>query len=137
MQNVRLLLVDDDEFIHRVVPSVLEPMFGSSLQIVHALSPEAALLALEALPAGRVVVLCDYDLKAGMDGIELLSRIAGVRPDSVRILFSGHAREAFGQRLLSAPIHAFFEKPLRLQELAEPLAVVVDAVAPADRSVVS
>lgn len=125
MKDVQLLLVDDDELIHKMVPRALEEVFGPALVITHARTPQEALTLLESLQARTLVVLSDYDLKADLNGVQLLERVAEVRPETIRLLFSGHPRERLQQHIEHAPIHAFFEKPMRLQELVQPLAAVL------------
>ena len=125
MNQVQLLLVDDDELIHKMLPRAFEEVFGRALAITHARTPKEALNLLETLQGKTVVVLSDFDLKADLDGVQLLERVAQLRPETIRLLFSGHARESLQQHVENAPIHAFFEKPMRLQELVQQFAAAL------------
>lgn len=123
--GLRILLVDDDEFITDMLPRKLRRAFPLSppLDILTASTPEARLrLAAERAPD---VVVSDYNLRAQMNGLQLLDEIARRAPDAVRILMSAHTRREIGPALDSADIHGLVEKPMRLDEMLAPLAKLI------------
>ena len=80
-----LLLVDDDPLILAAMERVL------SEEGYRILSATNAHLGFELLATNRAgVVLCDQRMP-GMSGLEFLSRIKDLYPDTVRIALSGHA----------------------------------------------
>lgn len=89
--------------------------------VVSAQSPEAALDALRQFPEGPLAVVSDFNLKAAMTGLDLLDRIRTERPEAIRILFSGYSSIEIGDVSRDGVAQAFFEKPLRLDELLRPL----------------
>lgn len=90
-----------------------------------AATPEAALAALDAMP-GRVAVLSDFNLRAALNGLQLLAEVARRRPDAVRVLFSGYAADQIGDVGAGGIAHGFVEKPLRIREMLGPLRDIVN-----------
>lgn len=81
----RVLLVDDD----RNLLDSLRRVLGADCDLFTAESGEEALGAL-AVCGPFTVIVADL-MMPGMDGIELLSRVARSSPDTVRVLLTGHA----------------------------------------------
>lgn len=81
-RTVRVLIIDDEPSVGRALARILR----GELEVLTADSPE------EGLDAARRfrpdVVLCDYHMP-GMDGIEVLARIAGCAPEARRYLLTG------------------------------------------------
>ena len=127
MPALTILLVDDDPFMHRMLGPRLpglevEPKVG---EVVSAHTPEAALAALDLAPPGPLAVLSDFNLKASMNGLQLLHAVRERRPDAVRVLFSGYSREQIGDVLTGGDAQAFLEKPMRIDEMLSPLAGII------------
>jgi PAS domain S-box-containing protein len=119
---LRVLLVDDDDWIRLTVPPLLQHL---------GLTAETApggLKALERLQAGPEVdlVILDQNMPQ-MSGLETLARIRETRPDLPVILSSGY-REP-DQASLPAPCAelAILEKPYTLEALRDTLARLVAA----------
>src|SRR6185436_19621035 len=84
-KTMRILFVDDDEFILYC----FERMLGRTFDIDVAAGPHRALEAIKARGPYAVVV---SDMRMPeMNGLELLSRIEQIHPDTVRVLLSGNA----------------------------------------------
>ncbi|SNR98492.1 HDIG domain-containing protein [Humidesulfovibrio mexicanus] len=81
----RVLLVDDD----RNLLDSLRRVLGAEYELFTAEDGQEALGAL-AVCGPFTVIVADFKMP-GMDGIELLSRVARANPDTVRILLTGHA----------------------------------------------
>lgn len=117
--GLRILLVDDDEFITDMLPRKMRRAFPG-LDISTASTPDEGLRLASALAPH--VVLSDYNLRASMNGLEMLDETARRLPDSVRILISAHTRREIGPALEGARIHGMLEKPMKLDDLLGPLA---------------
>lgn len=94
-------------------------------RVITAQSPQGALQELDGVPAGPLAVLSDFNLKANINGLQLLAEIQRRRPDAVRVLFSGYSHEQIGDVSGDGAAHAFLEKPMRIDELLPPLARVI------------
>lgn len=81
----RVLLVDDD----RNLLDSLRRVLGDDYDLFTAESGEEGLGVL-AVCGPFTVIVADFKMP-GMDGIELLARVARAHPDTVRILLTGHA----------------------------------------------
>lgn len=129
MEALTVLLVDDDALMLRILAPRLErlPVRPPVGKVVTAQTPEDALAALDGLPAGPLVVLSDFNLKASMNGLQLLAEVRKRRPDAVRILFSGYSAEQIGDVSAEGAAQSFLEKPLRIDEMLGPLAQQIHA----------
>lgn len=121
-EDLSILIVDDDPLMTDMLPRRL--IRALRARVLTASTPEEGLrVAAEEQPT---VVLSDFNLRAAMDGIDLLEEVERRAPDALRILFSGHAPHEIGRRLAEAPLHGFLEKPLRLDEMIAPLAAIIE-----------
>lgn len=123
-----ILLVDDDPLMLRMLAPRLErlevkPPVGRVLTV---LTPEAALEALATTGSGPLAVVSDFNLKASLNGLQLLGEVRDRRPHAARILFSGYSQEQIGDVAGGDAAHAFLEKPLRIDELLPPLARAIE-----------
>ena len=124
-----ILVVDDDPMMLHMLPPHLSEL-GTRLpvgEVRTAATPEAALAALDAMPVKEIAVLSDFNLRARMNGLELLAEVARRRPESVRVLFSGYAADQIGDVGSGGVAHGFVEKPLRIREMLDPIRAIVDA----------
>ena len=129
MTRLTILLVDDDPFMLRMLAPRLErldvvPAVGA---VLTAATPQAALEALDKADPGPLAVVSDFNLKATLNGLQLLGEVRQRRPDAVRILFSGYSSEQIGDVVGGGAAHAFLEKPLRIDEMMAPLAGAIRA----------
>lgn len=111
-----------------MLPPHLEAL-GTRVDVVEvrtAASPDEALRALDAMPEGPLAVLSDFNLKAAMNGLDLLREVERRRPDAVRILFSGYAMDQIGDVGAGGAAHGFVEKPLRIRDMLPPLRSIID-----------
>lgn len=125
--GMRILVVDDDPMMLQMLPPHLadlqvEPRVAD---VQTALTPQAALDALDRMPTDPLVVLSDFNLKAAMNGLDLLKEVQRRRPDAVRVLFSGYALEQLGDVKAGGATHGFVEKPMRIREMMTPLADII------------
>ena len=80
-----LLLIDDDAATLKAYTAVLNAL-ESTLCVTNALSAEAALRYVQAMPFDAVV--CDFMLP-GLDGLEFMTNCASVQSDTPVILITG------------------------------------------------
>lgn len=112
----RILFVDDDPRILQA----LEREFRKQFEIQTALGPEAALRQVSERGPFAVVV---SDLRMpGMDGIEFLTRVKQLAPDTIRIILTGNADlgAAIGA-VNQGKVFQFLNKPCPPQVLARTL----------------
>ena len=123
-----ILLVDDDPLMHRMLaPRLRELRTKMRVKDVRtALTPEAALAELAAAGEGPLAVVSDFNLKAAMNGAQLLRRVHELRPDALRVLLSGYSLEQLGDVGRQGEADAFLEKPMLLDELIQPLTRLID-----------
>lgn len=121
--ELRILIVDDDRLMTDFLPrKISKALAGLPVRFLTANTPEEGIRLLGEKPD---VVLCDYNLRADATGIDVLAVAAQAQPSAIRILFSGHTSREIGGELVSAPIHAFLEKPMRLDDMIGPFVEVL------------
>lgn len=127
MTGIHLILVDDDDLMLRILePALAELQVTPRIASVQtALDPETAIEAIRRAPEGPLVVVSDFNLKAPLNGIDVLREAAKRRPESVRILISGYAADQIGDVTAGGLVHGFLEKPIRVRELYGPLAALI------------
>lgn len=127
--SLTILLVDDDPLMHRMLVPRLQEMSTTPpvTRVVTAQTPEAALDELKRLPEGPLAVVSDFNLKATMNGLQLLRAVRALRPDALRVLFSGYSLEQLGDVQQGGDADAFLEKPLILDQLITPLSALITA----------
>jgi response regulator RpfG family c-di-GMP phosphodiesterase len=108
----RVLFVDDEVRILDSFRTGLRKQYRVDV----AVGPEAGLERVTAYPHYAVIV---SDLKMpGMDGIEFLSRVAELSPDSSRVMLTGHGDlEAAVLAVNRGKIFRFLNKPTPMEEM--------------------
>lgn len=117
-----LLIVDDDPLMTDMLPRRLRKVLRDNVEIKTARTAEEAKGLIRELRPDAV--LSDYNLRQVETGLDVLREAEAQAPDAARILFSGHARREI-DGLDGASIHAYLEKPMKLDELIPP---VLDAI---------
>ena len=109
---IKVLLVDDEPNVVQGLTRMMRSV-RSEYQTRYALSGTEALKVMAEWPAD--VVVSDMRMP-GMNGVELLNRIAAEYPDAVRLILSGHTdREIIMQSAVVA--HQFLSKPCDAETL--------------------
>jgi len=116
----RILCVDDDPEVLAGMQRVLRKQFDADT----AVGGQEGLAAI-----GRngpyAVVVSDYRMP-GMDGIEFLSRVREISPDTVRLMLTGHAHlDVTMAAVNEGNIFRFLTKPVQADELAKALEAAV------------
>jgi two-component system, NtrC family, response regulator AtoC len=117
MVECRVLFVDDDELIRRVMER------GLSKLVTHAAcvhSPREALLALDESQFDIVVTdlrMADHDSDTDLTGITLIKTIKERHPDTEIILQTGFGSIENAQRATRAGAYDYIEKPYKVERL--------------------
>jgi len=102
----KVLLVDDDP---SVLTGLSRMLHDEPFEVVTALSGNEALSILEETPID--VVVSDHDMP-GMTGVELLSRVHTLYPDTVRFMLTGKATlDVAIEAINKGAISRFLTKP--------------------------
>lgn len=110
--KIRILFVDDEPHVLEGLARMLRPM-RDEWQMTFAGSGEAALEVLS--HENHEVVVCDVRMP-GMDGVELLKRIAQQYPHIIRIILSGQAEEEAILKSIGCS-HQYLAKPCDAESL--------------------
>ncbi len=116
-----ILLVDDE-------PQVTESLRVSMRKLPwHVLTAENGSEALEICSKNKISVIVSDERMPGISGAELLSKVKGLDPDTVRIMLSGQATlEAAVQAINSADLYRFLMKPCPPEEVASTIQAGLD-----------
>ena len=107
-----VLFVDDEENVLKALERIF---IGSDLIILRASSAEEAL---SIIGKETVAVLVSDNLMPGIRGVELLSRLKSISPDTVKILMTGHADIPTAiDAINKGEVFRFIEKPWDNAEL--------------------
>jgi CheY-like chemotaxis protein len=119
-QNEKILLVDDE-------PNVLESIQRQLRNRFEVKTAQSGDEALEVLKADGPFTLIVTDMRMpGMDGVQLLSRVKDMYPDTVRIMLTGNAdQETAVAAANSGQIFRFLNKPCSTATLATALSLGV------------
>ena len=122
------MLVDDDPLMHRMLVPRLEEMATKPAvaRVLGVRTPEDALAEVTRAPPGPLAVVSDFNLRASRNGLQLLRELRDLRPDALRVLFSGYSVEQLGDVHQGGDADAFLEKPLLLDDLIGPLAKLIE-----------
>jgi DNA-binding NtrC family response regulator len=108
---VRILVVDDEP----IVGKRLKQAFGKMGFTVEAETNGAA--ALERLAEGAFdIVVTDLKMQ-GMDGMEVLTRVRELNPETRVIIITGYAEAGTADQAFRDGVFDFIAKPFRLAEL--------------------
>ncbi|HOM99487.1 MAG TPA: response regulator [Acidobacteriota bacterium] len=113
MEQPKLLIVDDEEIVHRSCRRIFR---GCNYQLEHAYSGEEAL---EKLAQGQFDIVITDLMMPGMSGMELLERLVRERPDLTVIIFTGYATVDSARRALKMGAFDYIPKPFTPDELRQ------------------
>jgi signal transduction histidine kinase/CheY-like chemotaxis protein len=122
-----VLAIDDEELIRNFTRSALEP-YG--YRVLLAENGREGVRVFQERSSDIGLVLLDVAMP-GMDGLETLTRIRGIRPDVAVLVCSGFGDVEVEARFADTAIAGFFPKPYTVKQLAKK---VKDCFAPATGS---
>ncbi len=106
----KILLVDDEKNVLRALTRLLKGYDITSLTSAE----EALILAKEQT---FDVVISDYRMP-GMNGVEFLSKMLAIQPDSIRMILTGYADLGSAQNAINeAEVYRFINKPWNTIEI--------------------
>jgi DNA-binding response OmpR family regulator len=121
MQNLRILLVDDEE---EFVTTLAERLELRGLQARVALNGEAALQMIEAdIPQ---IVILDI-MMPGIGGFEVLRRIKAQHPQLPVILLTGRGSTKEGVKGMQLGAFDYLMKPLNIEELIKKMQEAIES----------
>ncbi len=100
IKNMKLLIVDDEPALCRVLSDRLTVLYGITPDICH--SGDEAIIRVK--DSGYDVIVLDIEMP-GMDGMETLKKIKEISPKTQVVMFTGHGSE--DRRILSETLGAF------------------------------
>lgn len=113
MNMIATILVVDDE--PNVLRSLKRLLFGTDYNVLTAASGEEALTLFGAQDIH--LVISDYRMP-GMNGVEFLSQVKKLHPETIRIVLSGYAdAHAIVEAINDGEVYKFIAKPWNDQDL--------------------
>lgn len=110
--SAKILLVDDD----KILLGVMDLCLRRKYQVTIAESGEQGLVEIQA--KGPFAAVFSDRLMPGMDGIEFLSKVRKLAPETVRVMLTGNADLEHAVRVVNeGNIFRFLLKPYRPEEL--------------------
>lgn len=124
--RIRILLVDDEETIHRALDRTLR---REPYEILHAYDSAEAATILEAHPEIRAVV-CDHYMP-GLAGLDFLLHVRRKRPELIAILLTAQADLGLVIAAINeGHLHRFITKPWDADDLRRALRVLLGLESP-------
>ncbi|MFN4204849.1 MAG: sigma-54-dependent transcriptional regulator [Agrobacterium albertimagni] len=114
--SIDIILVDDDQALRRATRQTLE-LAGYAVRDFAAAPQALAQLS----PKSEAVVVTDIRM-AGMDGLELFTRIRSVDPDLPVLLITGHGDVDMAVKALHDGAYDFIAKPFPADRLVQSVA---------------
>jgi len=113
MKKEHILLIEDDEFFRKILTHMLE---REGYGVVGASDSHHAIEA--AKKNFFELIIADVRLPGGMDGIEAVAKIKGIRPEakSIVIIITGYADEQAVVRALRLGVDDYIYKPFEREQ---------------------
>jgi len=111
LQQVKILVVDDEEFMRKLMTNILRK---AGMEVLTAQSGEEALRVLQ--ENGCDVVVSDVRM-AGMSGFDLLKQVKAQHPDTAFVVMTGHADSYTIKDALLQGADEYITKPFKNHEV--------------------
>ncbi len=108
-----ILIIDDDDFIRKVVKSVLQK---AGYRVFEAVDGESGLNIVKS--EKLELVITDYKMP-GLSGLEVVEHIAHTQPGLPVIMLTGYGDVELTIKAIQAGAYDYIEKPVKNQELLE------------------
>ena len=113
MENNRILVVDDDRTIRRILSDILK---GGGYEPVAAGTGVEAATALQGEGADSAVALIDLRLE-DMSGLEVMKQIKEISPDTECIILTGHASQETAIEAVNLGAYSYVQKSYEMESL--------------------
>jgi len=120
LRNMRILLIDDDEWIRDSLSIFFE---SEGCHILALETAEEGLSALEDRNFDLLIV--DYKLP-GMDGLELLKRVQNEHCDAIKVLITAYRNDWIVTEAKKLNIQGFIQKPFTSESLMASLTCLME-----------
>lgn len=111
LQQVKVLVVDDEEFMHKVMTNILHK---AGMEVLTAQSGEEAL---KVLAENRCDVVISDVRMAGMSGFDLLKQVKARHSDTAFVVMTGHSDSYSIKDALMQGADEYITKPFKTQEV--------------------
>ena len=132
MSMIRVLVVDDNDFMRDLVASMLREM--GFRDIYHASDGEDALKRTMEVEPGLIV--CDVDMEP-MNGLDFVEHLRKQKPaDGIQvpvILLTAHTEAAIVQRAIKLGINGYVVKPVKKNQLEARVLTALERTQPPPR----
>jgi two-component system response regulator (stage 0 sporulation protein F) len=118
--NMKMLLVDDDEWIRDSLTLLFE---GEGCHFKALETAEEAMQELNRQSCD--IIICDYKLP-GMDGLEFFGRVKESHPQVMKVLVTAYGDSDIVSQAASLGIDDFIQKPFTSEAIKESLEFLVD-----------
>ena len=126
LKNLRLLVIDDEDFIRRLIVRVLYDLEIDG--VIEARDGIEALKFVKMAPTGFDAIICDLEMP-NMNGIDFVRQLRGDANVSISrtpvLILTGHSMEGKIKEVVELGIHGFLAKPVSKGTLEKRL---IDAV---------
>ncbi len=124
-ENIKLLIVDDEEFMREGLKVYLD---WEQYSINEILVAEDGVDALEIVEKEQPhLVITDIKMPE-MSGLELISRIKKILPECICIVISGYNDFLFAKKSIDLGVFSYIMKPIELEELKTVIASAADII---------
>jgi len=126
IKNLRILVIDDEDFIRRLIARVLYELEINN--VTEARDGAEALKFIKQTPAGFDAIICDLEMP-NMNGIEFVRNLRSdddvSKSQTPVLILTGHSMEGKIKEVVELGIHGFLAKPVSKGTLEKRL---IDAV---------
>ena len=119
LRNMRILLIDDDEWIRDSLSIFFE---AEGCQLMAFETAEEGIDELKEQAYDLIIV--DYKLP-GLDGLEFLKRTRNAQPDAIKVLITAYRSNKVVAEAKKLKIHGFIEKPFTSDSFMASLAQLI------------
>lgn len=120
LKNLRILLIDDDEWIRDSLRFFFESEGCSFVAL------GSAEQAIEDVKQHRYdIIFIDYRLP-GIDGLDFLERIKDIHPNAMKVLLTAYKTKDVMDRAFSMGVDDFIEKPFTSKNIEQSLYKLVE-----------
>ncbi len=129
MQNIRLLLVDDDDALRAVLGAALS-LHKFSLTAVGSVPEALELISTQPFD----VLLSDLNIGEPGDGFTIVSAMRRVQPGACTFILTGYPDLETAIQAIRSQVDDYFSKPLQIEHLVKAISEVRQGKRPAEKA---